>query len=106
MSGFAPPPSDGVTPLLTRRSRESQFEYVLQRIASGEEKQPQLAAKVALGELPIGALLASPDTDVFCMKCHNKGRTTKGQGANAGQRFGCPGCGYLEGEHPNRAAAE
>lgn len=33
---------------------------VLDRIASGEERDPKLAAEVALGRKPIGALLAKP----------------------------------------------
>lgn len=74
--------------------------FHLEQIASGAARDARVQAKVALGQLPIGALLSQPDAEKFCMKCHNRGRTTKGQGANAGQRYGCNGCGYLLGEHP------
>lgn len=75
--------------------------FHLEQIATGKARDARVQAKVALGELPVGALLTPADSDVFCEKCKNKGRTVKGQGNNFGQRFGCPGCGYLEGEHPN-----
>lgn len=78
-------------------ARINLLEHVLGRIAHGEAKDPRVEAKVALGELPIGALLTQPDPDVHCVKCNNKGRTTRGPGK---QQFGCPGCGYLVGEHP------
>lgn len=42
---------------------------------------------------------SAADPDVFCNTCDNHGRDTPGPG---GQNFGCPGCGYMLGEHPNR----
>jgi hypothetical protein len=42
------------------------------------------------------------DPDVFCNRCDNRGKNTPGPG---GQNFGCPGCGYMLGEHPNRLQA-
>lgn len=38
------------------------------------------------------------DPDVFCNRCDNRGKNTPGPG---GQNFGCPGCGYTLGGHPN-----
>lgn len=84
------------TELLKPRTLESTFRYVLKRIASGDERQPQLAARVALGELPIGALL-STDPEVFCPKCEDQGRRVKG---THNQQLPCNVCGYLPGEHP------
>lgn len=84
-----------------REEEIKRLTFHLEQIASGAARDSQTQAKVALGQLPIGALLTPADAEEFCRKCHNHGKTTKGQGANAGQKFGCPGCGYLEGEHPN-----
>ena len=39
------------------------------------------------------------DPDVFCNACDNRGRNALGPG---GQNFGCSGCGYTLGTHPNR----
>lgn len=77
-------------------TKRRHYEHVLERIASGHEKRPQVAAKVALGQLPIGALLSS-DPEVFCPKCENKGRRVKGP---HNQQLPCNVCGYLPGEHP------
>lgn len=38
------------------------------------------------------------DPDVYCRRCENRGKDTPGPG---GQNFGCPGCGYTLGQHPN-----
>lgn len=106
MSGFAPDPGT-VARIATDNARVAAgYRMALEQIASGSLPgvKAQVIAKVALGELPIEALLGREDSEVFCMKCQNKGRTVRGQGANAGQRFGCSGCGYLEGEHPQYPA--
>jgi hypothetical protein len=42
---------------------------------------------------------STADPDVFCNRCDNRGKNVPGPG---NQNFGCPGCGYTLGEHPNR----
>ena len=86
---------------MTDAERVKYLTFHLEQIASGKARDARVQAKVALGDLPVGALLTPADSDVFCEKCKNAGRLVKGQGANAGQQLPCNGCGYLPGQHPN-----
>jgi hypothetical protein len=42
---------------------------------------------------------STADPDVFCNRCDNRGKNVPGPG---NQNYGCAGCGYMLGEHPNR----
>lgn len=59
-------------------------------VARAEDKIKRAYRKATTG--------STADPDVFCNRCDNRGKNVPGPG---GQNFGCPGCGYMLGEHPN-----